>query len=168
MSNGAQIFRFTVWSGRPTPGSALMNLRYRDERQFRRSASAAPDQAGLPKSPTAVAQVPSAPWSPAHMNNYVKARLAALAVCAVSGIARAQEEQPVSHAELYVYVYLQGAMGRSGLEGAGLSRCQRGLYGLGVVFLRYLWARADQFSAAQHWGDLPRGCVAPSSACGSF
>lgn len=27
-----QIFRFTVWSGRPPPGAALMNLRYRDER----------------------------------------------------------------------------------------------------------------------------------------
>ena len=27
-----QIFRFSVWRGRPTPGSALMNLRYRDER----------------------------------------------------------------------------------------------------------------------------------------
>ncbi|KAK9915274.1 hypothetical protein WJX75_006921 [Coccomyxa subellipsoidea] len=26
------IYRFTVWSGRPTPGSALMNLRYRNER----------------------------------------------------------------------------------------------------------------------------------------
>ena len=53
---------------------------------------------------------------------------------------------------------LQEVMGRSGLEGAGLDRTQRGLYGLGVVFLRYMWARADQFSAAQHWGDLPRGC----------
>ena len=28
---GAQIFRYSVWVGRPTPGSALMNLRYRDE-----------------------------------------------------------------------------------------------------------------------------------------
>ena len=28
----AQVFRFSVWRGRPTPGSALMNLRYRDER----------------------------------------------------------------------------------------------------------------------------------------
>lgn len=27
-----QIFRFTVWSGRPPPGAALMNLRYRNER----------------------------------------------------------------------------------------------------------------------------------------
>ena len=27
-----QIFRFSVWAGKPTPGSALMNLRYRNER----------------------------------------------------------------------------------------------------------------------------------------
>ena len=57
---------------------------------------------------------------------------------------------------------LQEALGRSGLEGPGLNRTQRTLYGLGVVFLRYLWARADQFSAAQHWGDLPRGCGTPA------
>ncbi|KAL3138101.1 hypothetical protein ABBQ38_005331 [Trebouxia sp. C0009 RCD-2024] len=29
------IFRFSVWAGKPTPGSALMNLRYRDERHGR-------------------------------------------------------------------------------------------------------------------------------------
>ena len=56
---------------------------------------------------------------------------------------------------------LQEAAGRSGLQGPGLDRMQRTLYGLGIVLLRYLWARADQFSAAQHWGDLPRGCVPP-------
>ncbi|DBA79327.1 hypothetical protein WJX79_000617 [Trebouxia sp. C0005] len=28
------IFRFSVWAGKPTPGSALMNLRYRDERHI--------------------------------------------------------------------------------------------------------------------------------------
>ncbi|EIE19454.1 hypothetical protein COCSUDRAFT_38277 [Coccomyxa subellipsoidea C-169] len=81
------IFRFTVWSGRPTPGSALMNLRYRNERQA------------------------SSPAQP----------------------------------------------GRSGLEGAGLNRMQRTTYGLGVVVLRYIWARTDQLAATQHWGDQPRG-----------
>ena len=34
--------------------------------------------------------------------------------------------------------------GRMGVEGPGLSRWQRGLYGAGSVFLRYAWARADQ------------------------
>ena len=31
----ALVFYFTVWSHRPTPGMALMNLRYRDERRVR-------------------------------------------------------------------------------------------------------------------------------------
>ncbi len=30
-----QIFRFSVWRGHPTPGSVLMNLRYRDEASCR-------------------------------------------------------------------------------------------------------------------------------------
>lgn len=37
-----QIFRFSVWSGKPTPGAALMNLRFRDERGAGASAAAAP------------------------------------------------------------------------------------------------------------------------------
>ena len=28
---GAQIFANSVWAGRPTPGSVLLNLRFRDE-----------------------------------------------------------------------------------------------------------------------------------------
>ena len=34
--------------------------------------------------------------------------------------------------------------GRTGVEGPGLSRWQRGMYGAGSIFLRYAWARADQ------------------------
>ena len=65
-TGNVQIFRFTVWSGRPTPGSALMNLRYRDERQSRLSPSAAPrgEEGVLPKSATAAAQVLHSSHSP--------------------------------------------------------------------------------------------------------
>ncbi len=28
------VWQFSVWVDRPTPGNALMNLRYRDERAF--------------------------------------------------------------------------------------------------------------------------------------
>ena len=45
------------------------------------------------------------------------------------------------------------AGGRTGVEGAGLSKWQRGLWGLGTVFLQYAWSRLDQIAAAQHWGD---------------
>ena len=43
--------------------------------------------------------------------------------------------------------------GRTGVEGPDLSKWQRGLWGLGTVFLQYVWARLDQIAAAQHWGD---------------
>ncbi len=44
--------------------------------------------------------------------------------------------------------------GRTGVEGPGLSRWQRGLWGLGTVFMQYAWSRLDQVAAAQHWGDF--------------
>lgn len=42
--SGLQIFRFSIWKGKPTPGLALMNLRYRNER---------PEPNGKPVSPAA-------------------------------------------------------------------------------------------------------------------
>ena len=44
--------------------------------------------------------------------------------------------------------------GRTGVEGPGLSKWQRGLWGLGTVFMQYAWTRMDQIAAAQHWGDI--------------
>ena len=44
--------------------------------------------------------------------------------------------------------------GRSGVEGPGLSQWQRGLWGLGTVFMQYAWTRLDQVAASQHWGDV--------------
>ena len=40
------------------------------------------------------------------------------------------------------------------MEGPGLSTWQRGLWGLGTVFLQYAWTRLDQIAASQHWGDV--------------
>ena len=57
----------------------------------------------------------------------------------------------------------EAVWGRSGLEGPGLSQRQKVLYGLGAVFLRYIWTRADQAVASQHWGDEPRRWIANSS-----
>ena len=53
---------------------------------------------------------------------------------------------------------MQEAMwGRSGLEGPGLDQRQKVLYGLGAVFLRYIWARADQAVSSRHWAaESPR------------
>lgn len=44
--------------------------------------------------------------------------------------------------------------GRTGVEGPGLSKWQRGLWGLGTVFMQYAWTRMDQIAATQHWGDI--------------
>ncbi|KAK9845945.1 hypothetical protein WJX81_006604 [Elliptochloris bilobata] len=98
------IFRFSVCLGKPTPGAALMNLRFRDERGAAPAGLSSQDAAGSNGRPAAA---------------------------------------PLG--------------GRTGVEGPGLSCWQRGLYGVGSVFLRYAWARADQIAAAQHWGDLPLG-----------
>ena len=38
-----QIFRYSVWAGKPTPGTALMNLRYRNEAALHSSAKGAPE-----------------------------------------------------------------------------------------------------------------------------
>ncbi|KAJ7198191.1 hypothetical protein O6H91_Y501600 [Diphasiastrum complanatum] len=38
------VFRFSIWLDRPTPGNALMNLRYRDERAFSRLAATGRDR----------------------------------------------------------------------------------------------------------------------------
>lgn len=102
------IFRFSVWAGKPTPGSALMNLRYRDERQRH-------------------AQLKPAPSTK---------------VCS-------QEPSGKAHTTTKVQVG-----GRTGVEGPGLSKWQRGLWGLGTVFMQYAWTRLDQIAASQHWGDV--------------
>ncbi|KAK9830469.1 hypothetical protein WJX72_011919 [[Myrmecia] bisecta] len=102
------IFRFSVWSGKPTPGSALMNLRYRDERRT----------SGPPASP--------------HTSS-------------PEALSQAQPSDRISG---------QGGA-QTGVEGPGLTRWQRGLYGAGMVFVRYAWARAEQLAISRHWGDRP-------------
>lgn len=47
--------------------------------------------------------------------------------------------------------------GNSGVGGPGLDRYQRVMYGIAMVFGRYMWSRLDAVAAARHWGDLPEG-----------
>lgn len=108
------IFRFSVWAGRPTPGSALMNLRYRDERSINTKPRQAP-AIGRSGNGQGALQVSS------NQQNCISAN--------------------------------RELGGRTGVEGPGLSKWQRGLWGLGTVFMQYAWARLDQIAAAQHWGD---------------
>ncbi|CAN0878140.1 Peroxisome biogenesis protein 2 [Linum grandiflorum] len=76
------IWRFSIWVDKPTPGNALMNLRYRDE--------------GAPQ--------------------------------------------------------LRGKL-RTGLEGPGLTTCQKLWYCIATVGGQYFWARLQSFSAFRRWGD---------------
>ena len=128
----SQIFRFTVWSGRPPPGAALMNLRYRNERAL----SAGP-KAG-------------------HLEPKLADKMEALNSHAGSSGYAAHALHAAPHV-IECSILMQHSMGgRSGLEGPGLNQQQKVLYGLGAVFLRYVWARADQAVATQHWGAQPR------------
>lgn len=43
--------------------------------------------------------------------------------------------------------------GRTGVEGPGLTRWQKGLWGFGTVFVQYAWSRLDQIAAAYYWED---------------
>ena len=56
------------------------------------------------------------------------------------------------HSKIFSLVLQMG--GRTGVEGPGLSKWQRGLWGLGTVFMQYAWTRMDQIAATQHWGDI--------------
>eukprot|EP00887_Chlorella_sp_A99_P000872 scaffold5.g872.t1 len=114
------VFRLSVWEGRPLPGMALMNLRFRDER-----AVVQP----LPPQFTSLREAGGPPEGGGTSSD--GAGLDALAHTSLGG--------------------------RSGVEGPGLSRWQRGLYGLGAVLLRYAWVRGGHAAAVAHWGDAAPG-----------
>lgn len=48
-------------------------------------------------------------------------------------------------------VCLQLYGGRTGVEGPGLSRMQRALFGLGDVLLPYAWAKASKAAMESEW-----------------
>ncbi len=117
-----------------------MNLRYRNER------------APLSESKASTILIISVPdWI---VSSIARTELAADRVPAIlcvpqdASIIKADTEQPIGVQE--------AVWGRSGLEGPGLNQRQKVLYGMGAVMLRYIWARADQAVASQHWGDEPR------------
>jgi peroxin-2 len=112
---GLLVWLGTVRQGRATPGSALMNLRYRDERPF------AP-----PFSPSSSSS--SSPLSSAVLES---------AAAATAATRAAGAPPPPS------WVFGDG----EGVEGAGLTRAQRLLFGVGYVLVPYLWARAGRAAA---------------------
>lgn len=127
-----QIFRYSIWEGRPLPGMALMNLRFRDEAAVQRqrrqalavAAAAATATTGGGAGLTSSASISSSDGSSTFGS---------------PGDTLGRQQQ------------LAG--GRNGVEGPGLSRTQRWLYCAGVVLLRYAWARLGHAAAAAPWED---------------
>lgn len=123
-----QIFRFSIWEGRPLPGMALMNLRFRDEAAVQRQRRHA-----LAAAAAAAATGGLGPGSSS----------AGASSLVVEGLGQGGPSGGLQ--EL--------AGGRSGVEGPGLSALQRCLYCAGAVLLRYAWARLGHAAAASHWAD---------------
>ena len=149
-----QIFRFSVWAGKPTPGSALLNLRYRDERHSLAQLKDLPsiimhhEQAHSPHD-LACANTQVLLWVHCCMTSSKQILLQTL-----SNITHWSTQ--LNGLNLYsdIFSLVLQVGGRSGIEGPGLSKWQRGLWGLGTVFMQYVWTRMDQVAAAQHWGDI--------------
>ncbi|GAB4816936.1 hypothetical protein N2152v2_003982 [Parachlorella kessleri] len=127
------IFWFSIRQGKPLPGMALMNLRYRNER--------------------AVVPPPS-PWQPEIL--ITAATPAAAATAAVGPGQRQLRSQLPSLAAAAGRGPVVGG-GNTGVEGPGLTIAQRWLYCLGAVVFKYGWARLTHHAAVWHWGDTSQG-----------
>lgn len=147
------VFWFSVRLGKPLPGMALMNLRYRDERAILQ----------IPPLALSTSHQPAASLldAPSHGTSRGGAGAAA-------GSAAAAATSPTSLSAAVgglgggdrdggaaVGPVIGG--GRTGVEGPGLTAGQRGLYCLGAVLLKYGWARLTHHAAARHWGDVRDG-----------
>ena len=150
-----QVFKFSVWSGKPTPGSALMNLRYRDERsvaqpgRYHHTAQAGVQPSEQCSSSHAAAHCGSAggaddsrprraaaPVGRQVGNSYSNpacshppARQPSSGRCTAAQPARMHGcRHPVE-----TFSGWQQVAGRSGMEGPGPTKGQQTLYGLAMV-----------------------------------
>jgi hypothetical protein len=155
-----QVFALSVGRGygRATPGSALLNLRYRSEpsplarllasplaaagaRTVRRRAMALPcAPRRAPRAATSLGAPTHAPSGPSPSHR---------PACAPPQAqhSTAEAAPPASPAA--------ASCGASGVEGPGLSLPQRVALGLGSVALPYAWARATAAMAAADWDEEP-------------
>ncbi|KAL4425471.1 hypothetical protein ABPG75_009487 [Micractinium tetrahymenae] len=124
------IFRFSIWEGRPLPGMALMNLRYRNEAAVQRQRH---------QTLAAAAVAAAAGGGGARPGSSAGISSSGGGGSSSSRVASTEQQQ------------LAG--GRSGVEGPGLSPPQRWLYCACAVLLRYAWARLGHHAAASHWAD---------------
>ncbi|KAK9853593.1 hypothetical protein WJX84_000025 [Apatococcus fuscideae] len=119
------VFGLSILRDKPTPGMALLNLRFRSELASDQTSQSA---SGLPSEPL-----------PAQASDWT----ADLAADTGQGILTISAPKTGRVAQ------------RTGVEGPGLSLRQRSLYGMLAVAGRYLAGRAEASAAAEHWLDAP-------------
>ncbi|KAH9618546.1 hypothetical protein KSS87_006546 [Heliosperma pusillum] len=132
------IWRFSIWVDKPTPGNALMNLRYRDER---------------------VMEVREKVLKELHNPNIQHEGLR-------QWVKLVNDSQDVRW-WWWWWQRLDGAvmvsdclsygkeleLVRTGLEGPGLTVAQKMWYCIATVGGQYIWTRLQSFSAFRRWGD---------------
>eukprot|EP00879_Flechtneria_rotunda_P028166 GHRR01030248.1.p1 GENE.GHRR01030248.1~~GHRR01030248.1.p1 ORF type:complete len:225 (+),score=101.01 GHRR01030248.1:775-1449(+) len=129
------VYSLSIWRGQATPGSDLMNLRYRNDRAMNKAAAVAAAQA---QTVSAAAQQTAA------------ASTAAVAA-AGQGVSSGQDQPAAGTAVEQVHPpWLHG--GRTGIEGPGLSQQQKLGYALGFVLMPYLWIRINRHAVHANWG----------------
>jgi hypothetical protein len=135
-----QIFGFSIWRGHATPGSQLLNLRYRNER------SSTPAGAGH----TGSTQFSAGSGRSKSLNSSSPSSSGVGASGSGRGgsAATSTSSRPSSALPSAASVPLLG--GKTGVEGPGLSLQQRLALGAGMVVVPYLWARLGRM-AARGW-----------------
>eukprot|EP00878_Enallax_costatus_P047651 GHUV01058657.1.p1 GENE.GHUV01058657.1~~GHUV01058657.1.p1 ORF type:complete len:394 (+),score=101.12 GHUV01058657.1:510-1691(+) len=130
------VYWLSIWQGRASPGSELMNLRYRNERAMDQAAAAAAHTAdtagkaaGRPAASAAADRLQSTP---------------AVATAVEAGLQQSMQQHPL---------WLHG--GRTGIEGPGLSQPQKLGYAFAFVAMPYLWVRLTRYAVQQEWGQDP-------------
>jgi hypothetical protein len=135
-----QIFGFSIWRGHATPGSQLLNLRYRNERCSSTTAGAGGRSAGLQTTRDPAAGGGNSQHSGSSSSGPSGARVAHVGDT-VSSTPRLLSSSQSTASPLG---------GKTGVEGPGLSLHQRLALGAGMVVLPYLWARLGRL-AARGW-----------------
>lgn len=142
-----QVFGLSVWggggTGRATPGSELLNLRYRNEWAVAADKVGRGRGRGRRRGRAGLCGLGS-------LHTAVAWQLLSPSLCPPT---RLLSTTPSSHNPRA----LQACVGRTGVEGPGLSRGQRLGLGLGTVALPYAWARLCRAAHAGDWSEAEEG-----------
>ncbi|KAK3027073.1 hypothetical protein RJ639_040905 [Escallonia herrerae] len=169
------IWRFSIWVDKPTPGNALMNLRYRDERATETrgkesgeiSTLCGGEMAVLVRSPANKVYAFGHPSVESILDRYAASRPPGQPDVHVNASMDEPGSTPIAlpTANLGTIHHMLSAYAshppvRTGLEGPGLTLAQKIWYCVATVGGQYIWARLQSFSAFRRWGDSEQRSVA--------